>query len=745
MPCPSKSSHTGEHRRNYRLEVARLKCATRITPAYGGHTKASSENVDHCTRYLARLEESYLHKDVASQILNLKKLVNMTLSDEQVFPKFVDAWRLQLDETTLSGVDLSTNVQAMLLLASLPSSWQPFITTRTAAHLSVPTLIPAILQENTLRSTIGSTSSVSSMAMYASRPSRSSSSSHRFRSSSKSFSRSSRPDHRPKPVKQGFRLTKPYCKICAKEGHKTSECWHKNKKKTRHHNQAHYASDSDRNTPSTSPGSSTPSSPTSDDGAHLAFMASHDYDINSHTTWILDTDKKKNTILNAFQSYHKLVENQLEHNIKTLQSDNGSEYTNNSFQQYLSQHGISQRFTVPSTPQQNGLAERKNRTLLDSARAMLTIAVLPHAYWQEAVTTACYIQNRVYHRSIDAIPYTLWFGRVPDFAHLRIFGSIAYAYVSADHRSSKLDSHAIKAILVGYDSLISSLSTSATSTTTPSNTLPPTVPSVSNSKLPSSSSSVVYRVPLADPLVPLAPPPPLPAAAVPLPLGPPVPVPQFPILSPPPLTPNNLLEKVPASSTRNAYHDASPDPSTTTQTFRFSARRPLHTATKTSHSHRSKRLAERTTSAPALPASPDIGVDLHSSTPAQRHSSPPCAMSLPSHTAADLSSSSHLPSQSYVRLQDLAPSTSAQEVNAGDTSTTKTRSLSDIYESIAPLDALVAEYFTPTPTELALVATEDLCLSGEVNSSPSVADALRGPEADHWRCAMESEITTNGT
>lgn len=86
----------------------------------------------------------------------------MTLTEEQEVPKFVESWRLQLDDTILSGVDLGNH-----LLAALPSTWQPFITTRTNAQLTIPTLIPAILQEHILRTTVSCSSSHNPIAMFA--------------------------------------------------------------------------------------------------------------------------------------------------------------------------------------------------------------------------------------------------------------------------------------------------------------------------------------------------------------------------------------------------------------------------------------------------------------------------------------------------------------------------------------------------------------------------------------------------
>lgn len=105
---------------------------------------------------------------------------------------------------------------------------------------------------------------------------------------------------------------------------------------------------------------------------------------------------------------------------------------------------------VPYTPQQNGVAERRNRTLVESARSMLQMAGLPHFYWKEAVATACYVQNCLFTGTMShKTPYELWHGTKPDVTHLRIFGCPAYAFVPKEKRS-KLDAKALKMTFVGY-------------------------------------------------------------------------------------------------------------------------------------------------------------------------------------------------------------------------------------------------------------------------------------------------------
>ncbi|GJT08952.1 ribonuclease H-like domain-containing protein [Tanacetum coccineum] len=88
------------------------------------------------------------------------------------------------------------------------------------------------------------------------------------------------------------------------------------------------------------------------------------------------------------------IENQINHKVKIIRCDNGTEFKNNDMNQFCGMKGIKREFSVARTPQQNGVVERKNRTLIEAARTMLADSLLPTTFWAEAVSTACYVQNR---------------------------------------------------------------------------------------------------------------------------------------------------------------------------------------------------------------------------------------------------------------------------------------------------------------------------------------------------------------
>jgi len=134
--------------------------------------------------------------------------------------------------------------------------------------------------------------------------------------------------------------------------------------------------------------------------------------------------KQKSDVLNAFKEFKAYAENQCGERIKYLQSDNGREYCNGEFDDFLKEQGIRRRLTVPHTPQQNDVAERKNRTLIEMACCILFQADLQMSFWAEAVHAVNYLRNRCASRSLEGrTPYEKWIGKTPDLRHLRVIGT----------------------------------------------------------------------------------------------------------------------------------------------------------------------------------------------------------------------------------------------------------------------------------------------------------------------------------
>jgi hypothetical protein len=157
----------------------------------------------------------------------------------------------------------------------------------------------------------------------------------------------------------------------------------------------------------------------------------------------------KDQVADKFKHFKALAERQVGTTIKCVRSDNGSEYLG-AFARELQQYGIIHQTSAPYTPQQNGVAERTNRTLLECARSMVHAQGLGQEFWAEAVSCAAYIRNRVASSATGGkAPQELWTGKKPTVRHLRVFGCQAYAHVPRQHRT-KFDPKAYKCILVGY-------------------------------------------------------------------------------------------------------------------------------------------------------------------------------------------------------------------------------------------------------------------------------------------------------
>lgn len=160
---------------------------------------------------------------------------------------------------------------------------------------------------------------------------------------------------------------------------------------------------------------------------------------------------RKSDCFDAFQRFLRLAETQTGCKLRQLRSDGGGEYFSNEFSSFLEDRGIQRQTTCAYTPQQNGVAERMNRTLKDHVRAMLLHNSTPSEFWAEALSCAAYIRNRLTSRAIPAgtTPYELWHGWKPNVAHLRTFGSTCWYKLPTKHLQA-LDSRAAQAIMLGY-------------------------------------------------------------------------------------------------------------------------------------------------------------------------------------------------------------------------------------------------------------------------------------------------------
>lgn len=160
--------------------------------------------------------------------------------------------------------------------------------------------------------------------------------------------------------------------------------------------------------------------------------------------------KKKDQVLQKFKEYVAAVENQHGKKVKVLRSDNGGEYVSAVFAEYCISRGIKQEFSVPRTPEQNGISERMNRTIMEMTRSMLHQAELALKLWAEAANTAVYIRNMCPTVAVTGMtPYERWFGKKPNISHLRVFGCDAFVHIP-DQKRRKLEGKSSKYVFIGY-------------------------------------------------------------------------------------------------------------------------------------------------------------------------------------------------------------------------------------------------------------------------------------------------------
>ncbi|THH14262.1 hypothetical protein EUX98_g9630, partial [Antrodiella citrinella] len=161
--------------------------------------------------------------------------------------------------------------------------------------------------------------------------------------------------------------------------------------------------------------------------------------------------REKSQAFACFKEFKAWAENHFERKMKVFRDDKGGEYMSNDMDQYLKEHGIRREHTVRATPQQNGMAERANRTMAEGVTCMLVEARLPPSFWGEALSTFVYVRNRLPTASLPnhTTPYELAYKKKPTIVHFRVFGCRAYVLVQKDQRRS-LEPHSVPCIFLGY-------------------------------------------------------------------------------------------------------------------------------------------------------------------------------------------------------------------------------------------------------------------------------------------------------
>lgn len=202
---------------------------------------------------------------------------------------------------------------------------------------------------------------------------------------------------------------------------------------------------------------------------HTDISGPYPASITGHTSFITFIDdysrymhlyliKEKSESLQTFTDFKTLVENQLDRKIKVVRSDRGGEYYGRHtdigqapgpFYNFCKKQGIINQYTMTGSPQQNGVAERRNRILMDMVRSMLANTNLPTFLWTVALKTAVHILNRVPSKYVPKTPHVIWTGKKPSLKYMKVWGCPAEAKVY-NPNLKKLDPKTLTCFFIGY-------------------------------------------------------------------------------------------------------------------------------------------------------------------------------------------------------------------------------------------------------------------------------------------------------
>lgn len=158
----------------------------------------------------------------------------------------------------------------------------------------------------------------------------------------------------------------------------------------------------------------------------------------------------KSEVFDIFVNFKSQVENYTSQKIKILRTDGGTEFVNHSFSSFLKKQGINHQISCPYTPEQNGVAERKHRHIIETTRTLLATASVPYKHWPDAVSTAIYLINRLPSPTTNKLsPYELVHNRTPKYEHLKVFGCECYPLIPQQLRN-KFQPKAQQHVFLGY-------------------------------------------------------------------------------------------------------------------------------------------------------------------------------------------------------------------------------------------------------------------------------------------------------
>lgn len=194
-------------------------------------------------------------------------------------------------------------------------------------------------------------------------------------------------------------------------------------------------------------GPSNNTDPTSYDGYSYIIIFLDDY---THFT-VAYMLSSKAEVFHYFKIYEAMDTAHFNCKLSRFRCDNGREYVSNEMKHHFEEKGIVFGFTVRYTPEQNGVAERLNRTICEKARCLLLNCELSKSFWSDAIRTAVYLLNRSPTSALNGeVSATLWYGVKPNLKKLKVFGCLAYLHLSKQLVVGKFDSRTLPCLMIGY-------------------------------------------------------------------------------------------------------------------------------------------------------------------------------------------------------------------------------------------------------------------------------------------------------